>query len=504
MDTMSRKSDPSATVGGVRYFPAENPIYLTDSYKLSHWKQMRPGTQRISEYLEARSAKIYSFSRFFGLQSIIKRHLLTPITHAHVDQAAADFARHVRPDSFNEKGWRRIVDVHGGRLPVEIRAVPEGMDIPVHNVLMQVVNTDPDAYWLPTYLESVLQQVWAPTTVATKSGSVRFARAAAFEQSAENPDAKQDFSLHDFAFRGLPSVETARILGLAHLLVYFGTDTVVALREAEEFYNATDVCGFSIEAGEHSEILSWGRDGEEAYFRNLFLGRPQDGIGPGLAPGTIVAAPIDTYDMRNCLERIVCGSLRDVIRDSGGTYVARPDSGDPREVVPYVLRTLADAFGAERNARGYLVLHPSVRSIFGDSLDQTKIDATDKAVLDAGFSVENVAYGMGAGLSQKINRDDLGFAVKASAFENEDGWFGNRKSIVGDPAKASKAGRLALVENGEGWSDYGTGRYQTVEVENLHGRADLLRPVYRDGELLVDDDFATIRARARANEQPAI
>jgi hypothetical protein len=66
-----RKSDPSITIAGVRYFPAENPLFLTDSYKLSHWKQMRSGTMRVSEYLEARSAKTYSFSRFFGLQSIL-------------------------------------------------------------------------------------------------------------------------------------------------------------------------------------------------------------------------------------------------------------------------------------------------------------------------------------------------------------------------------------------------------------------------------------------------
>ena len=501
MNTIQKKTDPSVNINGIRYFEAINPIYISDSYKPSHWKQMKPGTTRVSEYLEARSAKMYPFSRFFGIQSIIKRHLLTRVTHAHVDEAAADFAQHLRPDTFNEKGWRRIVDVHGGRLPIEISAVPEGMDVPVHNVLMQIVNTDPEAYWLPTYLESILQQVWAPTTVATKSASVKFARAAAFEKSADNPETKQDFALHDFAFRGLPSVDAARILGLAHLLNYQGTDTMVALLEAKEFYGATTMPGFSIEAGEHSEILSWGPGGETDYFRNLFLGRPEEGIAPGLAPGKIVAAPIDTYDMVNCIENIIAGELRDLIRDSGGTYVARPDSGDPRDVVPYVLRVLAKAFGAEKNAKGYLVLHPSVREIFGDSLTQEKMIATDQAVMDAGFSVENVTYGMGAGLSQKINRDDMGFAVKASSFENGGAWFGNRKTIIGDPSKASKAGRLALVDNGPAWKDYGVGRIQTVEIENLHGREDVMRPIFRDGELLIDETFETIRERARANRK---
>ena len=41
------------------------------------------------------------------------------------------------------EGWEYILKAHGGRLPILIKAAPEGMVVPVKNVLMTVVNTDP-------------------------------------------------------------------------------------------------------------------------------------------------------------------------------------------------------------------------------------------------------------------------------------------------------------------------------------------------------------------------
>ena len=54
---------------------------------------------------------------------------------------------------FNKGQWQYILEKHGGRLPVIIRAVPEGTIVPTHNVLFTVENTDPNCYWLTTWLE---------------------------------------------------------------------------------------------------------------------------------------------------------------------------------------------------------------------------------------------------------------------------------------------------------------------------------------------------------------
>ena len=62
-----------------------------------------------------------------------------------------------------------IADELDGKLPIEIKAVEEGTPVEVGNVLMTVENTDKQCYWLPNYLESLLLQVWYPSTVATLS-----------------------------------------------------------------------------------------------------------------------------------------------------------------------------------------------------------------------------------------------------------------------------------------------------------------------------------------------
>ena len=144
----------------------DNLVLNTDSYKASHWLQYPPGTTGVFSYVESRGGR-YDRTVFFGLQAILKSQLGAPVTHAMVDEAAELLAAHGEP--FNEAGWRRIVDVHGGRLPVRIRAVPEGTVVPTHQALMTIENTDPECFWLPSYLETLLLRVWYPVTVATTS-----------------------------------------------------------------------------------------------------------------------------------------------------------------------------------------------------------------------------------------------------------------------------------------------------------------------------------------------
>ena len=60
-----------------------------------------------------------------------------------VDQAREFFAAHGEP--FNEAGWRQVIERHAGRLPLEIRAVPEGLLLPTHLPLITVESTDAQA-----------------------------------------------------------------------------------------------------------------------------------------------------------------------------------------------------------------------------------------------------------------------------------------------------------------------------------------------------------------------
>ena len=106
-----------------------------------------------------------------------------------------------------------------------------------------------------------------------------------------------------------------------------------------------------------------------------------------------------------------------------------------------------------------------------------------------GFSADNIAFGMGGGLLQKVDRDTLEFAMKASAIRMEDGeWLDVYKDPIDQPSKKSKRGRLALISYGE---------LQTVREEALP----LLHPnqlvtVYRNGVMFNKSTFAEIRERA--------
>jgi nicotinamide phosphoribosyltransferase len=165
------------------------------------------------------------------------------------------------------------------------------------------------------------------------------------------------------------------------------------------------------------------------------------------------------------------------------------------------LRSLAARFGTRTNAKGYRVLADCVRVIQGDGMDLEGIERVGEAVLAAGFSAENVAYGMGAGLLQKVDRDTMRFAMKTSAIEIDGAWHDVYKAPRTDPSKRSKAGRLALVRTAAGWSDRGArsdATFETIRREALGERENLLVPIYRNGELSIDRSLREIRERARA------
>lgn len=295
-----------------------NLILDTDSYKSSHFLQYPPGTTRLFSYLESRGGR-YPVTRFFGLQYILSRYLTRRVTMEMVEEARAVIEAHGEP--FPYEGWRRVVEVHGGKLPLEIRAVPEGTLVPIHNVLMSCTNTDPELPWLPGWFETMLMRVWYPTTVCTQSWHIREIIRQALEDTSDRAAEELPFKLHDFGSRGVSSRESAGIGGLAHLVNFQGSDTLEALRVGRNYYGA-ELAGFSIPAAEHSTITSWGKEHEVDAYRNMVR---QFG-----KPGKVYAVVSDSYDLKHAINVHWGETLRKEVEESGGTLVVRPDSGDPR------------------------------------------------------------------------------------------------------------------------------------------------------------------------------
>lgn len=467
--------------------PFDNLILNTDSYKASHWLQYPPGTDASFFYVESRGG-VHEHVLFFGLQAILKAYFSAPITHADVDEARDVFAAHGEP--FNEAGWRRIVDVHGGRLPLRIRAVPEGHVVPTHQALMTIESTDREAFWLPSYMETLLLRLWYPVTVATISWQAKQTIRDYLQRTSDDAQGQLPFKLHDFGARGVSSTESAGLGGLAHLVNFLGTDTVSALMAARAWYGA-DMAGFSIPAAEHSTITSWGREREVDAYRNM--------LKQFAKPGSIVAVVSDSYDIHRAIREHWGQTLRQEVIDSGATVVIRPDSGDPIEMVLSCLQALDEAFGHTVNNKGYKVLN-TVRVIQGDGIDPLSLKQILQRFTEAGYSADNVAFGMGGGLLQKLNRDTQKFALKCSAARVNGEWIDVYKDPVTDPGKQSKRGRLTLIRHAE------FGSWKTVPVPNEieliedmslpAGWVHAMETVWENGALTREWTLDEVRARA--------
>ncbi|MGO3888987.1 MAG: nicotinate phosphoribosyltransferase, partial [Psychrobacter sp.] len=141
-------------------------------------------------------------------------------------------------------------------------------------------------------------------------------------------------------------------------------------------------------------------------------------------------------------------------------------------------------------SKGYKVLPDYVRIIQGDGISPQSLTKIINVILKAGFSADNVTFGMGGGLLQQVNRDTMSWAMKASAISIDGVWKDIYKDPITSLSKRSKKGRLALVQNADG-------QLTTIKADELVTDADnLLRDVYVDGKLLVEDSLTTIRERA--------
>jgi nicotinamide phosphoribosyltransferase len=456
-----------------------NICLLTDSYKISHFKQYPPGTKRVYSYFESRSGSVHPQTTFFGLQYWLKQYLVGQVvTQQKIDEAEELFNLHFGDKVFNRKGWEHILQKHGGRLPIEIKAAPEGTVVNESNVLMTVENTDPEAYWLTNYLETLLVQVWYPSTVATQSRAMKKVILKYLDKTGD--PGLIDFKLHDFGFRGVTCPEQAAVGGAAHLVNFMGTDTVAGLVLLRKFYGEM-IAGFSIPAAEHSTITSWGRDHEVDACRNMLTQYPTG----------LVATVSDSYDIFNCCANIWGGVLKEEVLARDGVLVVRPDSGDPPTIVVKVLNILGEKFGFTTNSKGYKVLHPKVRVIQGDGIDFKMLDLILVAMEKDGWSADNIAFGSGGGLLQKLNRDTQRFAFKCSSIVVGDEVRDVFKQPITDGGKKSKAGRLKLVQDATG----------LLTVPDSDSRPDQLQFVFRNGELLSDQNFGEVREKAHLTAQ---
>lgn len=453
----------------------------SDSYKETHDPQYPPGTKQIYSYMESRGG-IFPKTVIFGPQ-----YYASQLAGEQVTKSGIDFAeRHVNAHfmgavKFNRAGWGRILDKHNGRLPLLICAPEEGSVIETGNVITTIENTDrhEDMAFITNYVETKLMRTWFPIGVASTSYYCRETILKYLHKTGT--PASIFYRLHDFGSRGVSSLESARIGGAAHLSIFKGTDTQPAIKFLFDHYGATwdKYPAHSVPASEHSTMTSWGKVREFFAYQNMME----------RFPNGLVSVVSDSWDILYAVNEIWGRQLRDKVLARKGTVVIRPDSGEVIPTLLAIFKSLFANFGYETNSKGYKVLPPQIRVIQGDGITYQTIEPILAALAEQMISADNITFGMGGGLLQKIDRDTQSMAIKCSQALINDEYVDVFKAARG---KGSKCGRLALVKTPTG--------YSTVRIGDAEIPGNRLKPLFRDGALLRTDNIYDIRDRSLSPE----
>jgi nicotinamide phosphoribosyltransferase len=458
-----------------------NIILNADEYKTCHRVQYPKNITAISAYIEARGG---NFERclFFGLQIFLKRYLTQKITKLSIEEAHDFFSHYGIP--FARSEWEYILEKYDGYLPIEIEAIPEGTLLPIRNVLVQVVNTDPRCFWLTTYIETaLLRAVWYPTTVATLSWHCKQVIKKYLESTSDILN-ELEHMLRDFGARGASSEETAGIGAAAHLVNFSSSSTLSGIITVRDFYKEK-IARMFIPSSEHSTIISWGREHEKDAYEHIL---------DAFSSNQFISIVCDSYNIWHGLDTIWGKLLKSRVQEFNGRILLRLDSGDPIKTVITALKKLSVNFGFSFNKKGYKVLPNYLRLIQGDGVSLPIIEKVLHKMKEEGFSAENIIFGMGGNLLQNINRDTLNFAMKVSAVKINEMWNEVCKTPISSKLKHSKKGRLALVKEGNS--------YVTIKKEELNGRQNLLIPVFRNGQILREYSFSEVRQNSENFQKP--
>lgn len=453
----------------------------TDFYKTTQPRMYAPTVGGIFSYAESRGG-CYEEVVLFGLQGFIKEKLLVPVTKSEVDYAERIIS--AMGVAFDRSAWDIVVNEYNGYLPFVIKAVPEGMVTPYKNAVVTVECSDKRLFSLVGYLETaLLRAVWFPTTIASRSRAIKKQFAKVYKEYAD-ATASSDFAFLDFSARGVESQDASEIGSAAFLTSFLGTDTIAGVAYIYDLYGG-EITGFSVAATEHSVMCSWGQSHEFDSFSKIIEDTPD---------GSIVSVVSDTWNIYQACE-MWC-KLADRIREKNLTLVIRPDSGKPNEVLPKMFGILENGFETVKNDKGYKVFK-NLKILWGDGIDEDSLMSVLMIAPNNGFGPEILILGSGGGLMQKVNRDTMQWAFKASAVWRNKAWEGIAKAPITDSGKKSKAGKLELVR------DRRDGVIRTVDWSLVHAFGDpILQTVYfysKDegkGVLLNETTMKQVRERA--------
>lgn len=479
-----------------------NPMLLIDYYKAVHAEMLPKNITKSVSYFTPRMSRVNRWDSvvMFGLQGFIKTYLIDYFNEEFfnkpIEEVIGKYKR-LMDFTLGKDAYKidKIEKLHKlGYLPIEIVALPEGTIVPMHVPMFGITNTHPDFAWLPQSLESLISaESWHPMLAATVGYTYRQIVNKYYDLTCDD-NILRSKALGAFDFRGEECTESAIKAGAGWCLSFVNTATVPTIPYLEENYFcdcAKEPVAYGSPSTEHSVMCSnFSVDGDEITLLRRLLTE--------IYPNTSFSAVLDSYDYWNVIDNIL-PKLKKEIMEHNGYMLMRGDSGDCVEVVTKTVFKLWEEFGGTINSKGYKVLDPHVKAIYGDSITIQRCEEIYKILMKNGFACSNVALGVGSfsfqcieedGELKPFTRDTFSSCIKATyceidgkptpIFKNpKDGGF--KKSQKGCCRVYTRCDGSIYFEDGLTWK-------QAVDKN-------MLVPVFRNGELLKEQSLKEIRNR---------
>lgn len=406
-----------------------NPMLLIDFYKAVHAEMLPDHITKSVSYFTPRMSRVKRWDEvvMFGLQGFIKKYLIEYFNDEFFskpfDEVISSYKRIM--DATLGRGTYKIDKIENlhrlGRLPIQIVALPEGTRVPMHVPMFGITNTHPQFAWLPQALESLISaEMWHPMIAATVGATYREIVNKYYDLTCDD-NVSRARALGAFDFRGEECLDSATKAGAGWLLSFLNTATVPAIPYLEQYYNCDctkEPVGFGSPSTEHSVMCSnYAVDGDEVTLLRKLLTE--------IYPNTSFSAVLDSYDYWNVIENVL-PQIHDEIMAHNGCMLMRGDSGECVDVVTQTVFKLWEQFGGTINSKGYKVLDPHVKAIYGDSITVQRCEKIYQILMDAGFACSNVALGVGSfsfqcieedGILKPFTRDTFSSCIKATYCE---------------------------------------------------------------------------------------
>jgi nicotinamide phosphoribosyltransferase len=505
-----------------------NALLLIDFYKAVHREMLDKGMTKSVSYFTPRSSRVERWDGVvnFGLQAFCKTWLIDYFKENFFDkpedEVVAEYARVM--DNTLGKGlcdYDKIRNLHRlGYLPIEVVSLPEGVIVPIHCPIFGITNTHPDFAWLGQALESLISaEMWYPMVCATVGHTYREIVNKWYDLTCDD-NVPRRRALGDFDFRGDQGLDAALKAGSAWCLSFVNTATVPVIPYLEHYYNcdsSKEEVGFGAVSTEHFVMCSNSakdtKDNPDYEYADIDPHRERVFIKRALTelyPNTSFSCVSDSYDYWNVVKNIL-PTLKDEILAHNGCMLVRGDSGDCVKVVTETVFELWKIFGGTVNSKGYKVLNPHVKALYGDSITVQRAEQIYEILEKNGFAASNVSLGVGSfsmhcieedGMLKPFTRDTFSMAIKAvyAEFTDENGNV-TKMPVYKDPKtdreagggnfKKSQKGCCVVLHDGEKY--FYNDEYTWDEAAEFP--LNHLKTVFKDGKMVVDDDLATIRQR---------